>query len=92
MVNAGLKKELRNNKGILQLSVSDILQTGYGDTHFSYFVEDPFHTKAHVHWNEESRSFPIIRLTYTRSFGNAVKKIRYERSSPDEENSRIRKE
>jgi len=36
MLNAGIKKELGDTKGTLQLSVSDIFQTGYGDSYFSF--------------------------------------------------------
>ncbi len=91
MVNAGLKKELKHNGGSLQLSVSDLLKTMHIHMYFGQLTQEAFSLKSHVHFNGESRSARIVKLTYVKSFGGA--KIPGERSrvaGSKEERDRIK--
>ena len=90
-LNAGVKKELKNNGGVFQLSVSDILRTMKIRMHFGSLTREAFATTSHVAVNTESRTFPIIKLTYSRSFGSEVKSQRKGTSGSQEELDRIRK-
>jgi hypothetical protein len=71
MVNAGLKKELNHNRGSLQLSVSDLFKTMHIHMYFGRLTEEAFSVRSHVHYNGESRSSRIVKLTYAKSFGGA---------------------
>lgn len=86
-VNLGFKKELNNNKGAFQLSVTDVLQTGVYRNYIG-FVPLAFETQARIKWYNESTKFPIIKLTYTRSFGGSQKKIRD--NNLDDEANRVK--
>jgi iron complex outermembrane receptor protein len=90
-LNAGVKKELKNNKGTLQLAMSDILRTVQVRLHFGTLTQEAFKTISHVNVNTESRCYPIVKLTYTRSFGTAVKTRRQQGPGSQEEMDRIRK-
>jgi iron complex outermembrane recepter protein len=91
-LNAGIKKELKNNGGTFQLTVTDFLQTINVNLYIGYNAEDAFSTKARVSYNAESRRFPIIKLTYSRSFGTALKNVRKQNNSSTDERDRIRRE
>jgi len=73
VLNAGIKKELKKNAGSLQLSVSDILRDERYNVHYGTFTEEAFSIKSYVSVNTESTMFPIIKLTYSRSFGSGAK-------------------
>jgi iron complex outermembrane recepter protein len=68
-VDAGIKKELHKNGGILQLSVTDLFKTVKYKNYYGSLTPDPFDGHSWDIYNPESRQSPIIRLTYTRSFG-----------------------
>jgi iron complex outermembrane recepter protein len=90
-LNAGIKKELKNKGGTFQLTVADLLRTIHYDSDYGTFTEDAFSAKSHVTYNPESRRSPIIKLTYSRSFGNSnVKGQRKQESGPEDERNRIR--
>lgn len=69
-LNAGIKKELKNNNGSFQLSVSDILRTVRIHVYYGTLTQEAFSIKSNVDVQTESAKFPIIKLTYSRSFGN----------------------
>lgn len=92
-LNAGIKKELKNDKGTFQLSVSDILRTISISGYHGSLTEEAFSEKNHFIYNTESTRSPIIKLTYTRSFGSgAVKSQRKSDAGAKDESDRIRKE
>jgi outer membrane receptor protein involved in Fe transport len=68
-LDAGIKKELKNNKGTLQLSVTDLLRSMRINSYIGAVTREVFATTAHIDWSAESHWFPIIRLSYTRTFG-----------------------
>ncbi len=91
-LNAGFKKELNRNAGILQLSVTDLLSTIRYNAYYGALTEEAFSIKSHVHVNTESAVRPIIRLTYSRSFGSSSPKTqRAPGSETQDEQERVRK-
>ncbi len=92
-LNAGVKKELKNNGGSFQLAVSDLLQTMRIHSYFGAVTEEAFSIKNHVVFDTESRVTPIVRFTYSKSFGSTNRPQRNRQSSgSQDERDRIRKE
>lgn len=90
-VNAAFKKELKNNQGSFQLSIADILRSERYNIRYGTLTEEAFAIKSHVIFYTESAKFPIIKLTYSRSFGTNKMKTQRGTGSGDEQD-RIRKE
>ena len=74
ILNVGIKKELGNNGGSLQLSVADFLRDERINIYYGTLGEEAFSINNHVNIYTESAKFPIIKLTYSRSFGNNIAK------------------
>lgn len=92
-LNAGIKKELNNNKGSFQLSVSDLLRTVRVNTYYGTLTEEAFSIKNHVFIHTESARSPIIKLTYSRSFGSTpIRSQNRQGNGPEDERNRIRKD
>ena len=91
-VDAGLKKELPKNGGIFQLSITDIFKTVKYKNYYGALTPDPFDGHSWDIYNPESRQSPIVKLTYTRSFGTGSGKSQ---RTPDtgsrDEQDRVRK-
>jgi hypothetical protein len=68
-VNGGIKKELPNNGGTLQLSVQDIFRTMHVASRYGTLTTEAFDVKSHVVFTAESGKAQIFKLTYSRSFG-----------------------
>ena len=90
-LNAGVKKELKNDGGVLQLSVSDFLSIMQIRLHFGAVTKEAFATDSHVTVNTESRFFPVFKLSYSRSFGTAGKTQRKREAGAQDEMDRIKK-
>ena len=88
-LNAGIKKELGNNKGSFQASVTDVLRTLRTHSYNGAVTTEAFDIKSHVRYSAESRKFPIIRLSYSRSFGAASPKNQRKRDAVPDEANRI---
>jgi hypothetical protein len=89
ILNAGIKKELKNNAGSFQLAVSDILMDQRYNIHYGELTEEAFFIKSYVSVNTESTSFPIIKLTYSRSFGGGIKDQKKQATGSQDERDRI---
>lgn len=89
-LNAGIKKELPNNIGSLQLSATDVLGSELYNIRYGALTPEAFDIKSHVIVKTETTRFPIIKLAYTKSFGNVKAKTRNVVSGDEQE--RIRKE
>jgi len=89
-LNAGIKKELKHNTGTLQLSVTDVLRTEQYNVHYGTLTQEAFSIKNHVQFNTETTQRPILKLTYSRSFGGGGVKNRAEAAR--DEGNRIRKD
>lgn len=91
-LNAGIKKELKNNGGTFQLSVPDIFRTVSVTSYYGTLAEEAFDIKSHVVFRTESARSPVIKLTYSRSFGNStIKSQRKQDAGSNEERERIKK-
>jgi hypothetical protein len=90
-LNFGVKKELKNN-GAIQLSVSDLLSS----THYRLDIDEPktaYSITSKIDVMPESRKAPIIKFTYSKSFGNnKVKGQRQWSIGSKDERDRIRKD
>jgi hypothetical protein len=82
VVNAGIKR------GNFQLSVADVLRTSHFDTYFGHLTEEIFKSKNHVDINPESSYFPVVKLTYVRTFGGGY--VEKKRDRAKDEKERIR--
>jgi outer membrane receptor protein involved in Fe transport len=90
VLNAGIKKELKNNGGTFQLSVSDIFRGEHYNVFYGTLTREAFNIKNHVTVNTESSKIPILKLTYSRSFGSTL--LKSQRSGSEDERDRIRKD
>lgn len=70
MLNAGIKKDLKNNRGSFQLSVTDLFKSMSVSGYFGTLTDEAFSINAHFIYTAESYNDRIVRLTYSRSFGN----------------------
>jgi hypothetical protein len=83
-VNAAIKKELNNNWGSFQLAVNDIFRTLHIDVYYGTLTQEVFSIKNHVSVNFESGTFPIFKLSYSKSFGIAKSRRKINVGSEDE--------
>jgi iron complex outermembrane recepter protein len=90
-LNIGIKKELENNKGSFQFSITDILRNELYNIHYGKLTQEAFHINSQVIVYTETSRVPVFRLTYSRSFGNNKTKRLQSNISTDEQ-ERIRKE
>jgi hypothetical protein len=90
-LNAGIKKELRNSKGSFQVSVTDFLGTMRVHSYNGAVTREAFDIKSHVRYSAESRKFPIIMLSYSRSLGSASPKNQRKQDAAQDEAERIRR-
>lgn len=91
MLNAGVKKELKNNWGSIQVSVTDLFKSMRVSGYFGTLTDEAFSIKAHFVYGAESYNDRIIRLTYSRTFGSGKQRSDRGAASKDERD-RIRKE
>lgn len=93
MLNAGLKKDFKNNGGSLQLSVTDILKTLKFHGYFGHLTEEAFALDSETMFKVESSIRPIVKLSYTRTFGNnSVKDSRRRGTGSQEERGRVKQD
>ncbi|MEZ2334593.1 TonB-dependent receptor [Mucilaginibacter sp. RCC_168] len=90
-LNAGIKKELNNNGGSFQLSVADILRSIRVHVYYGTLTQEPFNIKSYVDVHTESSKFPIIKLTYSKSFGSTRASGQAKQTTGDERD-RLRKD
>ena len=87
--NLGFKKELENNKGSFQLSVSDIFRGGNYRGHLGSLITDAFNSDVYVNYQPESHFRQVIKLSYSRSFGSKSKKASHDSNTAKEEQGRL---
>ncbi|HWB26889.1 MAG TPA: TonB-dependent receptor [Chitinophagaceae bacterium] len=87
-IDIGFKKELGNNKGTIQLTAEDISGTNGFRSNRGGFTHEAFDTKVYIHWHAETNVFPIIRLTYSRTFGSNSQKAH--KANLDDEKDRVK--
>jgi iron complex outermembrane recepter protein len=92
-LNLGVKKDFKNNNGSLQLSVTDILRTMQITSSYGQFTQEAFSLSSRLDFNLESRTFPIVKLTYSKSFGsNSGSSQRKQANAANDERGRVRKD
>ncbi|GAA3961223.1 outer membrane beta-barrel family protein [Mucilaginibacter dorajii] len=89
IVNLGFKKELNNNKGSFQLSIADIFAGSSYRGHSGILVTDAFDTDVQISYRPESYFRPIIKLSYSRSFGSTSKKATRDTNGTKAEQQRL---
>jgi len=89
IVNLGFKKDLPNNGGSLQLSVNDIFRAANYYSRLGVLTTDAFNSNVTVHYQAESHSFPIVKLSYSRLFGSNAKKVSHDNNATREEQNRL---
>lgn len=87
-LNAGLRKTLPGNRGSLQLFMTDILRTGVVTQYYGTLTKEAFDLRSRVPYRPESTKVPLIRLSYSRSFGGGSRDRRGGAAS--EERERVR--
>lgn len=68
-LNAGIKKELKNDGGVLQLYMTDLLRTTVYINYYGTLTKEAFALKSRVPFQPESYRYQSIRLSYSRNFG-----------------------
>jgi iron complex outermembrane recepter protein len=91
VLNTGLRKALRGNRGIFQLSVDDVLKSGTMSSYFGALTEEAFDLKSHVLYHGEASKFRFFRLSYSRSFGSSPGRKGARPADVEEERERIGK-
>lgn len=90
-VNAGVRKELKKNAGIIQISVTDLFRTGVVTSYFGTLTQEAFNLRSKVPYTPESSKVPIFKITYTKSFGlKENSRLRHSSKASQEERERIR--
>ena len=84
-INLGFKKELPNQNGSFQLSVADVFSSVIYRAKIGQLTTDAFNTDVRVSYQPESRFFPIIKLSYSRSLGTNSKASRKNKGTDDEQ-------
>ncbi len=88
VVNLGIAKKLRNDKGTFQLALPDLFQTATYYTHIGSMTLIAFNIRSVSHYKEESARFRVVKLTFSRSFGKNTRNIN--RNTDSEERERVR--
>jgi len=87
-LNAGIKKELKNNGGSLQLYMTDILRTTTIVNYYGTLTNEAFSLKSRVPFRPESSRSQVIRISYSRSIGGGSQGKR--KIGSQEERDRVR--
>jgi len=87
--NLGFKKNLENNNGSFQLSISDIFRANDYRARVGALILDAFDSDVNVNYQPESHFRPIIKLSYSRSFGSNSKKASRNINGTKEEQERL---
>ena len=92
VLNAGIKKELKGNGGSFQLAVNDLFQSMKVRGAFGTLTEEAFSLQANYVYRAESARARIVKISYTRVFGNVKLGQRSRNAVSKDERDRIRKE
>ena len=84
-IDIGIKKELGKSGGILQLSATDLFKTIKYKNYYGALTPDVFDGHSWVTYNPESRQWPILRLSWSRSFGTGASKPKRGSGSQEEQ-------
>ncbi|MEZ4777681.1 MAG: outer membrane beta-barrel protein [Bacteroidia bacterium] len=72
VVNLGLAKKLKNDKGTIALNLPDLFRTFKVHTYIGGMTNLIFDIKSESDWRDETALYQVFRLSYSRSFGGKV--------------------
>lgn len=88
VVNLGIAKKLKDDKGTFQLSFPDLFRSFSVHTHISGMTPIAFNINSRSNWRDETSLYQVFRFTYSRSFGkSSIRSVN--KSSRNEEAERI---
>lgn len=87
--NLGIKKDISNQNGSFQLSFSDLFRGASYRNRLGLLTTDNFNSDVKVDYQPESHIFPVIKLSYSRSFGSGSKKNTHNTNGSKEEQDRL---
>jgi hypothetical protein len=70
ILNIGIKKDLGEHKGSLQLSIADVLRSGSYHSYIGALTRDAFDSNVAISYQPETAMIPVVKLSYSRSFGS----------------------
>ncbi len=79
IVNLGLAKKLKDDKGIFTLTLPDVLQTMKVHTAIGAMTPLVFDIQTVSDWQDETAQYRVFRISYSRTFGG-----NFDRKSRDE--------
>lgn len=88
VLNLGVAKKLKNEWGTIQLALPDLLQTFRVRTHISGAAPIVFNIDTYSTWRDEGNLYRIVKLIYSRSFGNKGRNLNH--NFETEERERVR--
>ncbi|MEL7145188.1 MAG: outer membrane beta-barrel family protein, partial [Bacteroidota bacterium] len=89
-LNLGLKKDLPNNMGSFQFSVSDLLKSINITSGFGSLTREAFDVSSSLDFMAESARARIVKFTYSKSFGgNKVRGKKWRGSGSQDEENRV---
>ncbi|MFN8347070.1 MAG: TonB-dependent receptor [Spirosomataceae bacterium] len=88
VVNLGIAKKLKNDKGTFQLALPDLLRSFSVFTHNGGMTPIAFDINTVSNWRDETVFYRVVKLTYSRTFGKNTRGVQYE--AKDEERERVR--
>ncbi|MDX2245809.1 MAG: outer membrane beta-barrel protein [Bacteroidia bacterium] len=72
VINLGVAKKLKNDKGSFTLSLPDVFRTFKVHTYIGGMTNLVFDINTESDWWDETALYPVFRLSYSRSFGGKV--------------------
>lgn len=88
IVNVGLAKKLKDNKGTFQFTVSDVFQTFNIKNYNGAVTPLVFEIETESRYRDESGFARIFRLSYSRNFGT-ISQSKTRKSGAEEERQRV---
>lgn len=89
VLNLGIAKKLSRNRGAFQLALPDVLQSFSIFSNIGGMTPIVFNINTVSNYKDEGAIYRVIKLTYSRSFGNSNAK-RTRQSETDEEKERVK--
>lgn len=89
VMNLGIAKKLKNDKGTFLLTLPDLWQTFAIHTHIGGMTPLVFNNDAVSVYRDETALYRVIKLTYSRSFGKNNRSVSHK--TDDEEQERVKR-
>jgi hypothetical protein len=89
-LNAGIKKDL-SKWGALSFSATDLLKTMHWNNQYGTLTQEAYSIRNYVDGKMESAFMPVLKLTWSKSFGHSTGSTHKSNTGATEEIDRIRK-